>query len=51
MNAPTSISAKPVHAHFGPARREFSNTADAKYSTAISKKMIQTSKHVEAVRG
>ena len=30
-------------AHFGPARRELSKIADAKYSTAISKKIIHTS--------
>ncbi len=44
MIAPTSIRPKPVQAHFGPARRHPSKTDEAKYRTAISKKMIQTSK-------
>ena len=43
MSAPTSIIQKPNHAQRGVARREFSRIAEAKYRTAISKKMIQTS--------
>ena len=43
ITAPTSMSTNPAHAQRGVASLEFSNTADAKYITAISKKIIQTS--------
>jgi hypothetical protein len=42
MSAPTTISTKPVHAQRGAAIRELRITAEAKYSTAISKKIIHT---------
>jgi hypothetical protein len=38
---PITISAKPVQAIFGAAIRQRSSVEPAKYSTAISKKMIQ----------
>jgi hypothetical protein len=43
INAPTSISPNCAQAKRGVARREFRRMADAKYSKAISKKIIQTS--------
>ena len=42
ISAPSSIIQKPVHAQRGVARRAFRSIAEAKYRTAISKKMIQT---------
>jgi len=44
ISPPTTISKKPVHATFGAAIRQFNSTEDAKYSTAISKKMIHNSR-------
>ncbi len=41
VTAPISISAKPSQAIRGVARRERSSVEPQKYSTAISKKMIQ----------
>ena len=43
MIAPITISANPAQAMRGVAMRELSKVAEAKYSTAISKKMIQNS--------
>ena len=41
MIAPISIIAKPSHAMRGVARRHRSRVDEQKYSTAISKKIIQ----------
>jgi hypothetical protein len=39
--APAAISRKPSHESFGAAARLDSSTGPAKYSTAISKKMMK----------
>jgi len=41
MIAPISISANAAHASLGVASRQRSKVDEQKYSTAISKKMIQ----------
>ena len=41
MSIPTTIKAKASHPTFGAATLELRRTAEAKYSTAISKKMMK----------
>ena len=41
VTAPITMRMNPSHAQRGVASRHFSSTEEVKYSTAISKKMIQ----------